>query len=288
MAITVPAGVVAFQAIVLRPEELSAPPDHIYLQSPERYEFIDKTDITKRYVIALSTGLYAPIAGAGGAPGVTRLVDASDYSSADLVNGNSAIKTAFGKTMLVVDNWDASTNNPNIVSSTPPPAGTSNTLVNTAGHIILATPINTITEVFNGDVIQYSVFTGVWTLFSKIPIMAVGDLTDGASLKASLTVFTTNAQTGTTYTLALTDAGQNVDMNNAAANTLTIPTNALVPFPIGTVIQVTQAGAGATTIAGAGGVTLAKAAARSYTISALLETATLTKVGTDTWRVAAN
>lgn len=38
-------------------------------------------------------------------------------------------------------------------------------------------------------------------------------------------------------------------MNNAAANTLTIPANALVAYPIGTQILVTQMGAGTTSIA---------------------------------------
>jgi hypothetical protein len=58
-----------------------------------------------------------------------------------------------------------------------------------------------------------------------------------------------NNQTGTAYTLVLADAGKNVTMNNAAANTLTIPANASVAFPIGTQILVTQLGAGQTTVA---------------------------------------
>jgi hypothetical protein len=188
MAAKITEGFIAFQVVALRPDQIAAPPDHLYLQNPERYEFLDLTDLTKRYVIALSTGLYAPIS-ASGPGGVSRLVDASDYDSALLATDNTSIATRFGKTMMLVDNWDASSNTPTIVSSTPPAAGASNTLVNTAGHIILATPINGITEVFNGDVIQYSVFTGIWTLFSKIPIMAVADLSDGPALQASLTVF---------------------------------------------------------------------------------------------------
>lgn len=65
-----------------------------------------------------------------------------------------------------------------------------------------------------------------------------------------------NTQTGTTYTLALGDAGYVVEMSNASANTLTVPTNASVAFPTGTVINVRQMGAGQTTIAAAGGVTI--------------------------------
>jgi len=93
-----------------------------------------------------------------------------------------------------------------------------------------------------------------------------------------------NFQTGTSYTLALSDAGNSVDMANAAANTLTIPPNSSVAFPLYTVISVSQGGAGTTTIAAGSGVTIVKPSARSLAISAQYETAFLQKVGTDTWR----
>jgi len=95
-----------------------------------------------------------------------------------------------------------------------------------------------------------------------------------------------NAQTGTSYTLVLTDAGKQVDMSNAGANTLNIPTNANEPFEIGTIIWVCMKGTGITTIAGAG-VTLQKPAAKALAISAQYEMARLHKIATDTWRVNA-
>jgi len=60
--------------------------------------------------------------------------------------------------------------------------------------------------------------------------------------------FTINTQTGTTYTLVLSDAGKLIDMSNAAAIALTIPANSSVAFPVGTVITVLQAGAGQVTV----------------------------------------
>lgn len=57
-----------------------------------------------------------------------------------------------------------------------------------------------------------------------------------------------DAQTGTAYTVIIDDNGQLVTMNNASANTLSIPTDANVNFPIGTQITVLQLGAGQTTI----------------------------------------
>lgn len=74
-------------------------------------------------------------------------------------------------------------------------------------------------------------------------------------LKADLSI-TANGQSGTTYTLVLTDAGKVIECNNASAITLTVPTNASVAFPTGTVIEVYQQGAGQITVTAAGGVTL--------------------------------
>ena len=88
-----------------------------------------------------------------------------------------------------------------------------------------------------------------------------------------------NAQTGTSYTLALLDQEGIVQMSNASANTLTVPTNASVAFPIGTEIQVVQQGAGATTIAAAGGVTLNGAGA----LAGQFKSALLYKSATNTW-----
>jgi hypothetical protein len=68
----------------------------------------------------------------------------------------------------------------------------------------------------------------------------------------TLDTISINAQTGTTYTLVLTDAGKYVTLSNAAAIALTIPTNASVAFPIGTSIAFEQAGAGVVTVSGAG------------------------------------
>jgi len=96
-----------------------------------------------------------------------------------------------------------------------------------------------------------------------------------------------NPQTGTTYTLALTDApaaSSNqgiVTMNNGSANTLMIPTNASVAFPLGTIVSVIQLGAGQTTIAAAGGVTLNNPS--SATARAQYSTLLLQKVATNTW-----
>jgi hypothetical protein len=71
----------------------------------------------------------------------------------------------------------------------------------------------------------------------------------GDSVDASFAGLTINAQTGTTYTAVKAD-GLNaiVTMDNAAANTFRIPTDATYDFPIGTTLLVYMKGAGVTTI----------------------------------------
>lgn len=86
---------------------------------------------------------------------------------------------------------------------------------------------------------------------SKLPGVDGSQLTNlAASTKSAINTYTAN------QVAALADAGANVEMNVATANTFTIPTNATVAFAIGTFINLTQMGAGKTQIVAAGGVTI--------------------------------
>jgi len=71
----------------------------------------------------------------------------------------------------------------------------------------------------------------------------------GQDIDTKFAGLTVNAQTGTTYTAVKAD-GLNaiVTMDNASANTFSIPTDATYNFPIGTTLVVYQKGAGITTI----------------------------------------
>lgn len=104
-----------------------------------------------------------------------------------------------------------------------------------------------------------------------------------------LVAFTLNAQTGTTYTAVSTDQYQVlVTMSNASANAFKIPTNASVPFAVGTVITVLNIGAGVCTISatssGTTTVLSAGATAAAPTL-AQYKSAACIKVATDTWYV---
>ncbi len=82
------------------------------------------------------------------------------------------------------------------------------------------------------------------------------------------------------YTLALTDKA--IDMNVASVNTVTIPANASVAFPVGTQILLTQSGAGQTVVAGASGVTIHSASGNTA-LATQYSWATLVKRDTNVW-----
>lgn len=115
-------------------------------------------------------------------------------------------------------------------------------------------------------------------------------LTDGttfdnrALLSTDIPSVTVNSQTGTSYTLVLADAGKVVERSNASANTLTVPPNSSVAFPVGTVISWSQEGAGLTTIVQGSGVTITSRGGLLASAGQYAE-GTLRKRATDSWRL---
>jgi len=91
-----------------------------------------------------------------------------------------------------------------------------------------------------------------------------------------------NNQTGTTYTLAASDAGDLVTLTNASPIALTIPTNATVAFAIGTQITIAQSGVGKVTVAGAVGVTV-NSADGYLSLRNQYSAGTLIKTNTNNW-----
>jgi hypothetical protein len=83
------------------------------------------------------------------------------------------------------------------------------------------------------------------------------------------------------HTLALADAGAYIRVNNAADTTVTIPTNASVAFPTGTVITIEQQGAGQVTVSPASGVTLNGGNKTLFQYAGVQ----IVKVDTNTWSI---
>ena len=95
-----------------------------------------------------------------------------------------------------------------------------------------------------------SAITSVGTLGA---LTVTGDITAGG---INAPVHSINTQTGTSYTLAIGDANGLFDTDNGSANTVTVPPNSSVAFPVGTQVLVVQQGGGQTTIVAGSGVSL--------------------------------
>lgn len=91
-----------------------------------------------------------------------------------------------------------------------------------------------------------------------------------------------NVQTGTSYTPALTDAGNRVTLSNASPILVTVPTNASVAFQLGTLIWLTQLGAGLVSVVGDTGVTV-NALDGTLDMAGQYSSAVLFKEATNTW-----
>ena len=128
------------------------------------------------------------------------------------------------------------------------------------GSVVGTTDTQTLT---NKTIAQASITNLVADLAAKFPLLV-----------------TTNEETDS-YTLVLGDAQLVVEMNKSSANTLTIPPNSSVAFPVGTTLLIVQTGAGQTTLAAGSGVTV-----NSYIglkIAGQWGAATLIKRATNTW-----
>lgn len=121
--------------------------------------------------------------------------------------------------------------------------------------------------------------TALTAPLADVAAAAAAATTAAADAEAAITVVV-NAQTGTAYTLALSDVDRLITLSNAAAITLTIPSHSSVAWPVGRAVSLQQIGAGQVTVAAGVGVTL-------YTTGTKLRTqwsaATLIQTAQDVW-----
>lgn len=116
-----------------------------------------------------------------------------------------------------------------------------------------------------------------------------GTLADQTDVQAALddkadSDVATTQQAGASYTFALADKGKVVQSTNGSATTFTVPANATVAFPVGSVIGFEQYGAGLLSIAAAGGVTIRNPHA-GLDVSAQYGGGALRKIATDEWMI---
>lgn len=117
---------------------------------------------------------------------------------------------------------------------------------------------------------------------TKVEVWYDTDETAATTMDQVLRGYTNlNTQSGTTYTLVITDAGALLIFTNATAVTLTVPAFATVAFEAGNRIDILQYGAGKVTVAGAGGVTVN--ATPSLGLRAQYSGASLVNLAVNSW-----
>ncbi len=117
------------------------------------------------------------------------------------------------------------------------------------------------------------------------------ELVDPTSLIDSLSAITTlvdktdnyTLQFSGTFTSTTNDLGKTITVTAATAKVITVPTNAVAPFPIGATITIIQGGAGEVSFAGSG-ITF-KSESSWVKIGAQESAVQLIKIATDTWRI---
>lgn len=92
-----------------------------------------------------------------------------------------------------------------------------------------------------------------------------------------------NAQTGTSYTLALSDAHKLVTLDNGSAVTVTVPPQSSVAWPAETRIKLARLGAGGVTVAEGSGVDVHVPAALSRVLEDRYSAAELYRLAEDEW-----
>jgi len=109
------------------------------------------------------------------------------------------------------------------------------------------------------------------------------EITDALTVSGGLVApLQINAQTGTTYTFVIGDAGKLVTSSNGSAQTVTVPPNSSVAFAVGTQIIVQNIGSANATLAEGSGVTI-QSKDSNKEIDGQYAAATLIKTATDTW-----
>ena len=103
----------------------------------------------------------------------------------------------------------------------------------------------------------------------------------GATGADADTLVTTNTQSNS-YSLVLSDRNKIVEISNAAARTLTVPSNTSVAFPIGSQIMVARGDTGSVQILAAGGVTIDSSNNNRF-LQYQYSGATLVKKSTNGW-----
>ena len=152
---------------------------------------------------------------------------------------------------------------------------------NTAQYI----PDNSITasKIADGTIIAADIADGSVTSAKILDGTIVNaDISASAAIELGKLADATIDEQASSYTLALTDKNKFIKMTSGSANTVTVPTNASVAFPVGSQIHIIQYGAGKTQILPVAGTPTIYGTPGQF-LRAQYSSATLLKCDTNIW-----
>ena len=172
--------------------------------------------------------------------------------------------------------------------------------VQAKGDLVVGTGLNTISRVAVGanDTILVADSTTSSGVAWKAPSVAAANsitsaqivtgtivnanVSASAAIELSKLADATIDEQASSYTLALTDKNKFIKMTSGSANTVTVPTNASVAFPVGSQIHIIQYGAGKTQILPVAGTPTIYGTPGQF-LRAQYSSATLLKCDTNIW-----
>jgi len=266
---------------------------------------------TKAYVDAVSEGLH--IHASVVAATTTNINLSSDVENGDVLDG---VTLATGNRILVKDQTTKSQNGIYVVAASGAPSRatdfdapaeidggdfvfvTGGTANDNKGYV----QTNVVGTV-GTDAIEFTQFSGAGTFTAgngltltdtvfSINTGITADLSTAqtftnktlTSPKVNLGI---NAQTGTTYTTVLDDAGKFITLSNSSEITITIPPISSVAYPVGAQLNIIQKGAGQVTFAQGAGVTINSTGATATAPKTRVRYSSATAVheGSDIWYI---
>lgn len=166
------------------------------------------------------------------------------------------------------------------------------TIGNTVKHMIVGTDLQIVHDHFSATTgvhgvtgalapIDSPTFTGTPLSTTAASGTNTTQIATTAFVQSTVAIPVYNAQTGTTYTFVLSDAGKTVTASNASPQTYTIPPQSSVTWLAGTTLNVLNLGAGTVTFAAGAGVTVTNAV---QTLTQY-QSARLVRTASDAWTV---
>ena len=168
------------------------------------------------------------------------------------------------------------------------------------GDLVVGTGLNTISRVAvgaNDTILVADSTTSTGLAWKAQPVAAANSITSAqivtgtivnanvsasAAIELSKLADATIDDQASSYTLALTDKNKFIKMTSGSANTVTVPTNASVAFPVGSQIHIIQYGAGKTQILPVAGTPTIYGTPGQF-LRAQYSSATLLKCDTNIW-----